>query len=111
MNKSAWTVAAVAISALGHSDVTIAMTQHVNKSISLLEVAVGTCYFFKLDGVAQADPAVPNSPWFAVSTSQANAKEMYALLLSVRASGGTLSRVLTSGAVVCGEAQVVTIDF
>jgi hypothetical protein len=87
---------------------------HTNKTVSLLEIpAGGDCYFFQLAGVGQADPAVPNSPWFAISKtspSGSSAKELYAILLAARLQGTTLNRVLTSGNIVCGHAQVWTID-
>jgi hypothetical protein len=88
-----------------------AVTQHLGKTISVLEVAMSDCYFFQLAGVYEADPSVPNSPWFAIHKTQANAKEMYALLLSLRSTGGMLSRVATTSDVVCGHAQVATLDF
>jgi len=84
---------------------------HYSKTVSVVEIAVSNCYFFKLTGVAEADPVVANSPWFAIAKTHPNAKELYALLLSVRSSGSTLERVVTTGAVVCGHAEVSTIDF
>jgi hypothetical protein len=83
---------------------------HYSKTVSLLQIAVSGCYFFQLTGVTQADPVVANSPWFAIQTSKANAREMYAILLSARLQGTTVSRVLTSGSTVCGHAEVGTID-
>jgi hypothetical protein len=110
MKELAWVIAAVAVLALTHPD-RAGATEHFSKSISVLEVNNNSsCYFFQLEGVTQADPAV-SGPWFAIPKSFANAKEMYALLLSVRASGGTLNRVLTGGSVACSGAEVVTIDF
>jgi hypothetical protein len=93
---------------------TASADSHYNKTISLLEVpAGGDCYFFQLAGVSQADPVVPNSPWFAISKtspSSSSSKELYAILLAARLQGTTLNRVLTSGNIVCGHAQVWTID-
>lgn len=114
MKTLTWAVTAVAVLALSQSDRVGASTQHMNKAISVLEVPTSSCYFFQLEGVAQADAAVSSvGPWFAISTSHPNAKELYALLLSVRASGGILNRVLTSGNAVCsgGGAEVLIIDF
>jgi hypothetical protein len=62
-------------------------------------------------GVGEADPVVANSPWFAISTTQPNARELYALLLTARTSGAALDRVVTSGQIVCGHAQVTLIDY
>jgi hypothetical protein len=101
---------AVAVTLAGATPMALSATEHYGKTVSLVEIAIGGCHFFQLTGVTEADPAVPASPWFAISTTQANAKEMFAVLLTVRASGGTLARVLTNGQVVCGQAQVLTID-
>ena len=87
-----------------------ALAEHFNKTISLLEVADSNCIFFQLSGVTEANPVKPNGAWFAIERNQGNAKEMYALLLSVRLSGNTLARVLTTGTLACGEATVGTID-
>ena len=87
-----------------------ASVEHYYKTVSLLEVADTTCIFFQLTGVTQANPVVPNVSWFAIEKTQGNAKEMYALLLSARLSGTTLTRVQTSGDIVCGQAKVLTID-
>jgi hypothetical protein len=85
--------------------------EHFAKRISVLEVSTAGCYFFQLEGVTQADPAIPNNVWFGIPTGQANAKEMYALLMAVRLNDGALSRVLTTGGAACGAAQIQTIDF
>ena len=53
--------------------------------------------FFRLVGVSQADPAVPNAgPWFAVPRTAVGFKEIYALLLAAKAAGWTLT-VQTTG--------------
>lgn len=87
-----------------------ALVEHYDKSISFLEVADSPCIVFQLNGVTQANPVVPNGVWFGIDKNQGNAKEMYALLLTVRVSGTSLYRVLTNGDVVCGVAKVLTID-
>lgn len=87
---------------------------HLDKQVSTIQLSTGGCYFFQLNGVSGADPAVPAvGPWFAIPTTQTNSKEMYAMLLSVRIGGGTLSRVVTAGVSTCGGggAQVLIIDF
>ncbi|MEO8016932.1 MAG: hypothetical protein ABI769_03885 [Pseudomonadota bacterium] len=104
-------IATGAVFALLQANSVFAQDQHYNKSISMVEVPMGSCYFFQLTGVTESDPQFPGIPWFAISNTQANAKEMYAMLLTVRANGGTLQRVLTSGATACGAPQVLTIDF
>ena len=87
-----------------------AATEHYHKEVAVLELAYSDCYFFKLGGVTEADSSVPNSPWFAIQKNQPNAKEMYAILMSLRLAGGTLARVVTTDNVVCGHAQVGTLD-
>lgn len=84
--------------------------EHYGKLVSLVEVSTAGCYFFKLEGVSLADPGVPNNDWFAIPTNQANAKEMYSLLLSTRLAGNSLARVLTTGGSACGGAQVLTLN-
>lgn len=83
------------------------LVQHHSKTISLLETSDGSCVFFQLTGVTEANPAVPNGVWFAIEKTQ---KEMYALLLGAHLSERTLTRVLTNGEVVCGAAKALTID-
>jgi hypothetical protein len=56
------------------------------------------CVFFTLVGIPQADPIVPNNPWFALSPTQIGYSEMYAALLAAKLSGSTLN-VVTTGAV------------
>ena len=86
------------------------LVQHYNKTVSLLEVADSPCIFFQLTGVTQANAVVPNSAWFAIDKNQGNAKQMYAILLSARMSGTSLTRVFTVGDLACGQAKVFTID-
>jgi hypothetical protein len=40
--------------------------EHYDKAISLLEVSPAGCYFFQLQGVTLADPAIPNNVWFGI---------------------------------------------
>lgn len=87
-----------------------ALAEHFGKTISLLEAADSPCIFFQLTGVTEANPVVPSGVWFGIDKNQGNAKEMHALLLSARISGTSLTRVLTSGDVVCGVSKVIAID-
>ena len=109
MKHSSAVVLLAAIGALAQTSLAVA-EPHYGKVVSKIEVAISGCYFFQLSGVDEADPVVPNSPWFAILTTQANAKEMYAVMLTVRTTGATLERVVTNGQTVCGHAQVSTID-
>jgi hypothetical protein len=45
------------------------------------------CVAFQLTGVNEADPVAPDTPWFAVPRSALGFKEIYALLLTAKASG------------------------
>jgi hypothetical protein len=60
------------------------------------------CVWFTLAGVPQADPALPNSPWFAIPTSQLGYSELYAALLSAKVAGNQV-QVVTTGAVAGGS--------
>jgi hypothetical protein len=64
------------------------------------------CYYFSLEGVSEADPAVPGSPWFAVDrTAHLGAKDLYAAILAARLSGSPVT-VYTTGGTACGYAAV-----
>jgi hypothetical protein len=49
--------------------------EHSNKLVSELQAVNPTtdCFFFRLEGVAQADPVKPNDQWFAMSRSHSGA--------------------------------------
>jgi len=55
------------------------------------------CIWFTLTGITQADPSVPNSPWFALARTQTGFTEIYAMLLATKMSGATIA-ILTTGA-------------
>lgn len=60
-----------------------ALLQHYNKTVVWLETdAVSSCIFFSLTDVNEANPVVPNDVYFAIDMTKANAKEMYASILS-----------------------------
>jgi hypothetical protein len=64
------------------------------------------CFYFTLQGVSVADPAIGTTAWFAVDrTTHKGATELYATLLAAKASG-LLIDVWTSGIPVCGYAGV-----
>jgi hypothetical protein len=72
------------------------------------------CYYFTLAGVTQADPSVPNNPWFAISTNaNIGAKEQFSLILTARVTGTPVGAVVTTGAADpdCGNAKVNSIQF
>jgi hypothetical protein len=68
------------------------------------------CTFFTLEGVVQADGAVPNSPWFVLKNTHPGYKENLTLLMSAKITGAQII-VSTSGRIIseCGHAEVVVI--
>lgn len=110
--KKAILAAGLSISHLiGLSVANATNVEHFGKTVSLVETdAVSSCLFFQLSGVSQANPVVANGVWFAIDKNAENAKEIYAILLSARLTGTTLTRVVTNGEVACGQAKVLAID-
>lgn len=78
---------------------------HVNKRVSLLQSTSNAvdCFFFALEGVGEADPVKPGDQWFAFPRSQYGSKDAYAMLLSAKLAGATVT-VHTSGQMACGYA-------
>jgi len=78
-------------------------TTHINKTVGSLQSTYsgGDCFYFTLQGVTQADPVAPGSPWFTIPRSQYGSKDAYAMLLAARLSG-TLVTVNTNGTTACG---------
>ena len=67
------------------------------------------CAFFTLEGVTQADPALPGVSWFVLPKTHPQFKESYALLLSAKLTG-KLVNIITTGAIdPCGHAQVASV--
>lgn len=83
---------------------------HSNKSVSQLQStwASADCIFFTLDGVSEADPVKPGNTWFAIDRTQFGAKDAYAMLLSAKISGTSVT-VRTSGTLACGWASVESV--
>jgi len=85
--------------------------EHGNKTVSIFHSPDARgCAFFILNGVNQSDPITPNSPWFAVSKDHVGFKEIVATLLMARATGVPLQHVATTGAMVCGHAEVSSLS-
>lgn len=81
---------------------------YTNKQVDLIQPdhPNSDCFYFTLQGVAVADPAINSSPWFAVDrTTHKGANQLYATLLAAKASGMAID-VWTSGAITCGYASV-----
>ena len=71
---------------------------HSNRVVGRIETPDMTrhCVFFSLQGVTEADPIRPNSPWFVVPADHPGFKEIYAALLTARTSGALVT-VYTTG--------------
>lgn len=60
---------------------------HTAKRVLDLHVdATRPCAFFRLEGVAEADPVTPGSMWFAVPRAHAGYTELFAMLLTAKAA-------------------------
>lgn len=83
---------------------------HTAKTIARFEPAHKTtaCFYFTLEAVTTADPAAPGSEWFAMERNANGVKEILAALLAARISATPVT-VYTSGALVCGYAEVLTV--
>lgn len=86
----------------------VAAEYHAEKDVDLIMIDERACTFFILRSVPQADPAVPSSPWFALSKSHPNYAELNAMLLTGKASKSGMS-VKTNGQTACGHAAVETL--
>ena len=91
-------VASLLCEGIAHSEQvylsTVTQIQPPNSSVD--------CLWFQLNGVAQADPINPNSPWFAIPRTQNGYNELYALLLAAKLGGLTL-QLATTGAAAGGN--------
>jgi hypothetical protein len=68
------------------------------------------CTLFQLSGIAQADPSVPGSAWFAIPPGTPGYKEMVATLLTAKATGRGIHVVTTGGyAPECGHPSVAVL--
>jgi hypothetical protein len=76
-----------------------------SKAITAYFLDTRPCTFFALSGVAQADPVLPGSPYFALAKTHPNYAELYATLLTAKASQHLVD-VSTSGQLACGHADV-----
>jgi hypothetical protein len=63
------------------------------------------CFFFTLEGVTEADPALPSSYWFAIPITYQGYKELVSLLYLDKATGTTIN-VVTSGTTACGFSTI-----
>jgi hypothetical protein len=80
---------------------------HRNATVELLQSATvnsfapSGCFYFTLNGISQADPVVPGSPWFAVNRSTPASGDVYATILAAKLSGSRVW-IVTNGTTGCG---------
>ena len=106
-NRKLWAALLLLFAASGPA---FAGTWNGYKVGRLLPPDIRDCVFFQLEGVSQADAVAPGSPWFAVSRNALGFKEIYALLLTAKASEipltvETVGQLSTS----CGSTPVVAL--
>ena len=81
-----------------------AATEHKTKRVIALHMDnYRPCAFFRLDGVPEADPVRAGAPWFAVPRSHPAFNEVFALLVTAKATN--LPVTITTdgtGATSCG---------
>jgi hypothetical protein len=68
------------------------------------------CVFFYLKDVTQPDPAVPGASVFAIARTHPAFAELFAMVMTSRATNVPMN-VFTTGAEVCGQAEVQLISF
>lgn len=68
------------------------------------------CTFFRLTGVAEADPVVADNPWFTIPQNHIGYKEITSVLLAARTAGKTVT-VATTGTTACGHAAVHHVEY
>ena len=84
---------------------------HTNKTIEiLLSPDSRPCLFFKLVGVAEADPINPDNAWFAVPVEQVGTDTTISMLISASVAGKNVS-VTTTGQLQCGLAELRNVSF
>jgi hypothetical protein len=100
-------VAVLVTLAAARSDAVI----YENKMIGTIQpfIAGDNCFYFTLQGVTEADPVKPGSPWFAISRSDTGAKDAMATLLSAKYQGIAI-RVFSNGTLTCGYASASVVQ-
>lgn len=91
----------IAFSLLASSAATAA-TDRANLTVNDTLIDNRTCFFFRIVGITQADPALA-SEWFSIPKSATNYQEMISMVLSSKLSGKGL-HVMTDGTLSCGLA-------
>jgi hypothetical protein len=114
MTQGYFQKASVALMAAAISLVPLAAwpyVHHTNRTVTVVHSPdQRECTFFILSGISESDPVTPGNPWFAVSKNHSGYKEIVATLLMARATGAPLQHVTTTGAAVCGHAEVASLS-
>jgi hypothetical protein len=78
-----------------------------NRAVALFSSPTPTsdCLYFTLQGVPQADPGVPNQPWFAVPRTHQGFKEIAMIVAMAKASERSIT-VRTGTTFACGFISV-----
>lgn len=103
----------VAAALLAGSAPATAETTHATKRVIALHMDdYRPCAFFRLEGVGEADPVKPGAPWFAVPRTHPAFNEIFALLLTAKATNlpVTISTAGTS-ATSCNDFATVKFVF
>jgi len=80
----------------------LAATDHSDKKVAIIHSGdTRDCYFFKLEGVTEADPVASNNDWFAVPFDKPSAKNVIGILMAAKASN-TAVTAKTTGQLACG---------
>jgi len=96
-------VALLGLSASLYSYPTWAATYRTGKTVAAIQGDTSACMYFTLDGVAEADPVKPGTPYFAVPLNNPNVQLIESILLTARATGRTVY-VRTDGTLSCSYA-------
>ena len=82
-----------AIFALAPTVPALSDTIHTSKIVAEIQPpqAGHDCIYFRLLGVVQADPVLPNNPYLALPRTHVGFKEIYALLLAAYMNSTTVS--------------------
>lgn len=80
---------------------------HLDKSVTVIQSVEYSwlCSFFQLEGVSEADPAVPGNAWFALPQDHPGYDELVAMIISAQAGDGKVD-VFTDGNIACDHARI-----
>lgn len=80
---------------------------HLNKTVTVIQSVEYSrlCSFFQLEGVSEADPAVPGNAWFALPQDHPGYDELVAMIISAQAGDGKVD-VFTDGNIACDHARI-----